>query len=209
MVITQQQIRRAVPEVYGKGLDAFVASFNQWAVFFGIESPIRVAHYLSQILWESQYLKSTEENLNYSAEGLLKTFPRYFTTETAKEYAHQPMRIADRVYANRMGNGSEASGDGWKYKGRGYIMLTGKDNYKLFNSYDLCTEDIVSDPEKVSQNPFLSQLASMWFWERNELNKLADIDDCQSVTRKINGGLSHLSNRQFLLRRFKKEFGLK
>lgn len=208
MVITQQQIRRAVPEVGSKHIDSFVASFNMYAVHFGINTPLRIAHFLCQTIWESNYLKSVEENLNYSAQGLLKTFPRYFTEETAKEYAHQPLRIANRVYAGRMGNGNEASGDGYKYKGRGFIMLTGKENYQKFNKYDLCTEDVVNHPEEVAEFP-LNQLAAMFFWEANNLNALADRDDCQAITRKINGGLNGLSNRQFLLRRFKKEFGIK
>lgn len=207
MVITQQQIRRAVPEASSKHLDSFVASFNQWAVHFGIDTPLRVAHYLAQVIWESNYLKSVEENLNYSAEGLLKTFPRYFTEATAKDYAHQPIRIANRVYANRMGNGNEASGDGYRYKGRGFVMLTGKKNYQRFNSYDLCTEDVLGHPEKVAEYP-LNQLAAFWFWEANDLNSLADKDDCMAITKKINGGLNGYSNRQFLLRRFKKEFGI-
>ena len=215
MVITQAQLSRAVPEVNRARLNEFVASFNMWAAHFGIDTPLRAAHYLSQVFHESGYLKAVEENLNYSADGLLRTFPRYFNATTANQYARQPEKIANKVYANRMGNGSEASGDGWRYRGRGYIGLTGKSNYADFKRYDLCTADVVNHPEKVAEYP-LNQLCAMWFWEKYKLNVEADKDNglnysevCKTITKKINGGTNGLANRQFLLRRFKKEFGIK
>ena len=208
MSITQSQLLRAVPELYKPRLDEFVASLNQWAVSFGIDSPLRMAHYLAQVIHESQYLKRTDENLNYSADGLLKTFGRYFTSETAREYARQPERIANRVYASRMGNGPEASGDGWRYRGRGFIMLTGKENYERFNQSDVCTEDVVRLPDKLMKFP-LNQVVSMWFWEQHDLNALADADDADAICRKINGGTNGLADRKFLLRRFKKELGVR
>lgn len=205
--LTKANLLRAVPELNKSALDAFVASYNQFAIPFGINTPLRMCHYLAQVIWESGYLKSTEENLNYSAEGLLKTFPKYFNSETAKEYARKPEMIANRVYANRMGNGNEASGDGWRYKGRGYIQLTFRSNYEAFNNSDVCTEDVLKNPEKVAKFP-LNQVSSMWYWETHKINELADRDDCEAVTRAINGGYSHLADRKFLLRRFKKEFGI-
>lgn len=208
MIITQSQLLRAVPELYKPRLDEFVASLNQWAVSFGIDSPLRMAHYLAQVIFESQYLKRTDENLNYSADGLLKTFGRYFTSETAREYARQPERIANRVYASRMGNGPEASGDGWRYRGRGFIMLTGKENYERFNQSDVCTEDVIRKPDEVMKFP-LNQVVAGWFWEQHGLNDLADADDADAICRKINGGTNGLADRKFLLRRFKKEFGIK
>ena len=208
MVLTRSQLLRAVPELNKAGIDSYVASFNQFAIPYGIDSPLRVIHYLSQTLFESQYLKRTEENLNYSAEGLLKTFPRYFNAETAKEYARKPEMIANRVYANRMCNGNEASGDGWKYKGRAYIMITGKENYSKFNRSDVCTEDVIAHPEKVAKFP-LAQVASMWYWETHKINELADRDDCEAITRAINGGVNGLAERKFLVRRFKREWGIK
>jgi putative chitinase len=150
MMITQQQIRRAVPEVNGKALDAFVAGFNQWAVHFNVNSPLRFAHFLSQVIWESNYLKAIEENLNYSADGLLKTWPSRFTRENAVEYARKPEKIANYVYANRMGNGNEASGDGWRYHGRGLIMLTGKEMYQKYGKSSWCIGDPVEHPEILS-----------------------------------------------------------
>ena len=186
-------------------MDEFVASLNQWAITFGIDSPLRMAHYLAQVIHESQYLKRTDENLNYSADGLLKTFPKYFTPDQAREYARQPERIANRVYASRMGNGPEASGDGWRYRGRGYIMLTGRENYERFNESDVCTEDVIRQPDALMKFP-LNQVVAGWFWETNGLSELADRDDCDAITRRINGGLNGLADRKFILRRLKKEF---
>lgn len=207
MIITQSQLLRAVPELYKPRLDEFVASLNQWAVSFGIDSPLRIAHYLAQVIFESQYLKRTDENLNYSADGLLKTFPRYFNEAQAREYARKPERIANRVYASRMGNGPEASGDGWRYRGRGYIMLTGRENYERFAKSDVCTADVVRQPDALLRFP-LNQVVAGWFWETNGLNALADRDDCEAITRRINGGTNGLADRKFLLRRLKKEFGI-
>ena len=211
MKITKQQILRALIGIAtpdSKALDEYVASFNMWCDTFKINEPKRVAMYLSQTIFESAYLKATEENLNYSADGLVKTFPKYFNAQSAKEYARNPQRIASRVYANRMGNGNEQSGDGWKYRGRGYIMLTGKENYTKFSKYDLCTANVVNDPDSVSKY-YLNQLASMWFWERQNINLYADFEDIRKVTQIINGGLNGYSNRALLYRRFAKEFGIR
>lgn len=207
MVITQQQIRRCIPNVNGKKLDSFVAGFNMFAVHFGIDTPMRIAMYLSQVMHESGNLHHYEENLNYSAEGLLKTFPRYFTEETAKEYAHQPLRIANRVYANRMGNGNEASGDGYKFKGRGLIQMTGRSMYQRFNDSEWCTENVLECPDKVASYP-LDQVSAMWFWTEHKLNEVADKGDVDKVTKIINGGINGLSNRKYLYRKFCKEFGI-
>lgn len=218
MELTKNIILRALVGIAtpsNDDLDCYVASFNMWCNTFGITTPKRIAMYLAQTLHESNYLKATEENLNYSADGLLKTFPKYFNAQTAQAYARNPQKIANKVYANRMGNGNEASGDGWKYRGRGYIMLTGKSNYQAFSKYDLCTADVLRDPDSVGKvnksNPkyYLAQLASMWFWEKNKINDAADCEDVQKATKIINGGINGLSNRQLLYRRFAKEFGIK
>ncbi len=226
MQLTKQQIVRALVGIASptdEELDCFVASFNMWAESMGINSTKRIIHYLSQAVFESNYLKATEENLNYSADGLLKTFPKYFNAQTAQAYARNPQKIANKVYANRMGNGSEASGDGWKYRGRGYIQLTGKDNYMAFSKYDLCTANVLSDPDSVGKanksNPkyYLAQLSAMWFWEKNKINQIADGDNggmfgeeiVKRITKVINGGNNGIAQRLLLYRRFKKEFGLK
>ena len=207
MVITQQQIRRVVPDVNSKNLNAFVASLNMYGVHFGIDSPLRMAMYLSMTLHETGNLRYSEENMNYSAEGLLKTFPKYFNAETAKEYARNPQKIGSRVYANRMGNGNEASGDGYKFRGRGMIQITGRNMYQQFNASEWCTEDVVKCPEKLAIYP-LDQVSAMWFWTEHGLNEVADNGDVDKATKIINGGINGLSNRKFLYRKFCREFGI-
>lgn len=212
MQINRSQILRSLIGVAtpaNESIDEYVASFNMWAVYFGVDNPKRIAAYLAQTFHESGYLRTTEENLNYSADGLVKTFPKYFKTyELARAYARQPQKIASRVYASRMGNGNEASGDGWRYRGRGYIQLTGKTNYQLFMKGDWCEKDVVVNPDLLSKF-YYNQLASLWFWQSRGLNNLADCEDINEITRKINGGLNGLADRKLLYRRFCKEFGVK
>lgn len=208
MVLTKAQLLRAIPDLYKPALDNFIAYWGQWAIHFEINSPLRACHILAQLLHESGNLRHTEENLNYSAEGLLKTFPKYFTAEQAKEYARKPQKIASRVYANRMGNGNEASGDGWKYRGRGLIQLTGFTNVSDYNKSGWCVGNPVENPDLLSKYPECLKSA-FWFWSDKGLNAYADRDDIETITKKINGGLNGYANRQFLLRRLKKEWGIK
>lgn len=163
---------------------------------FKINTPLRLAHFLSQCAHESGNFKLTKENLNYSAEGLNKTFKKYFPTlESAKGYARKPEKIASKVYANRMGNGDEASKDGFKYLGRGFIQLTGKANYSEFDKS--VPEDIISTPELVAIKYPLASAA--WFWNKNGLNALADKGASDavitSITKRINGGTIGLEDR--------------
>ena len=223
IIVTQQMIRRSlvgIATIPDENLNSYVASLNMWAHLFGIDANAkRMAMYLAQTIYESAYLKSTEENLNYSTEGLMRTFPKYFKTRTdAEAYARRPQMIANRVYANRMGNGCESSGDGWKYRGRGYIMLTGKVQYEAFNKHDLCTADIVENPDILADvvpksnrddKWYLGQVASMYFWEKNNINAIADTEDVEKATRVINGGQNGLSDRKLLYRRFAREFAIK
>lgn len=209
MIITQSQLLRAVPTLYKPRLDEFVAYFNQWAEPFEVNTPLRVVHFLSQCFHESGNLRYCEENLNYSAEGLLKTFPKYFKTrKEADAYARQPEKIANRVYGGRMGNGPEASGDGWKYRGRGFIGLTGKSNYIDYSSSEFCIGDVVKNPDLIAKAPGNLKTA-LYFWWKNGCNKWADLDDCEGLTRRINGGQNGLANRKYLLRCFKREYGIK
>lgn len=162
---------------------------------FKIHTPLRLAHFLAQCGHESAGFKATEENLNYSSKALLAVFGKYFNEETAEEYHRQPEKIANRVYASRMSNGDEESGDGWKYRGRGYIQLTGKHNYSLFN--ESVEDDVVESPELVKEKyPLLS---AAWFWSSNGLNRLADggaTDDVVTkVTKRVNGGTIGLEDR--------------
>jgi putative chitinase len=167
---------------------------------YEINTPLRLAHLFAQLEHESN-LKPIQENLNYSAEGLLKIFKKYFDDKTSKEYARQPQKIANRVYANRMGNGDEKSGDGWKYRGRGFIQITGKSNYQSL-SKDTGV-DYVTNPDKLLTEAD-SMLSALWFWKKNNLNALADKDDVVGVTRRINGGVLGLAHRQQLLAKYKK-----
>lgn len=162
---------------------------------FSINTPSRLAHFLSQTGHESGGFKITKENLNYSAERLQVIFKKYFTAESAKEYARKPEKIANIVYANRMGNGNQASGDGFKFCGRGYIQLTGKDNYTAFDKS--VEDDILATPDLVATKyPLLS---AAWFWNKNGLNAIADTgvgeDVITKITKKVNGGTIGLTDR--------------
>lgn len=165
-------------------------------------NPLVLAHFMAQIEHESG-LKPISENLNYSAEGLLKTFPKYFTKEQASLYARKPEKIANRVYANRIGNGDEKSGDGWKYRGRGFIQLTLKNNYENL-SKDTGT-DYVNNPDLLL-NEADAMVAALWFWKKNGLTKYALLDDITTVTKRINGGLNGFDHRKKLLIKWKKYF---
>lgn len=162
---------------------------------FEINTPERQAGFIAQLAHESGMFKFVKENLNYSDKALLAVFPKYFNAENVQAYARQPEKIANRVYANRMGNGDEASGEGFKYCGRGLIQLTGKDNYKRFS--DAVGVDFVSNPELVEQ-PEYACLSAGWFWSVNGLNKLADAKDILGMTKRINGGTIGLAHREEL-----------
>lgn len=160
---------------------------------FQINTPERVAGFLAQIGHESGGFRFTSENLNYRADALTRVWPSRFPPGVAESYAMQPEKIANRAYADRMGNGDEASGDGWKYRGRGLIQLTGADNYAAF-SLDADNEAL-SDPDSVAE-PELAALSAGWFWSKNGLNALADNRDIVGMTRRINGGTNGLDDRQ-------------
>jgi putative chitinase len=161
---------------------------------YEINSPHRIAGFLSQIAHESAGLTRLTENLNYSAERLMAVWPRRFLTiEFARQYARNPEKIANLVYANRMGNGDEASGDGWRYRGRGLKQLTGKTNYAAFA--EAIGEDYVAEPDLLLE-PVNAALSAGWFWSTNGLNALADTGNVAAMTRRINGGLIGLEDRQ-------------
>ena len=163
---------------------------------YKVNTLLRLSHFLAQCGHESANFRAVKENLNYSADGLNKTFKKYFPTlESAKDYARQPERIASKVYANRMGNGNEASKDGFKYLGRGFIQLTGKGNYLEFDKS--VPEDIMVNPELVATKYPLASAA--WFWNKNGLNEIADkgATDAvvKSITKRVNGGTIGLADR--------------
>lgn len=152
---------------------------------YSIDSPVRTAAFLSQVMHECMDLRVLSENLNYSAAGLLKTFPKYFTTQTAELYKRQPQKIANRVYANRMDNGDEASGDGWKYRGRGCIQLTGKKNYQSFS--DSFGFDFILHPDWLTLEKY-AMAAAGWYWNERKINAEADFKDNVGVRKLVNGG---------------------
>ena len=160
---------------------------------YEIDTPQRIAAFVAQCAHESANFKILKENLNYRWPSLRKTFPKYFPTdELAQQYEKQPQKIANKVYANRMGNGPESSGDGWRYCGRGLIQLTGKNNYQAFaDSLEMPVEDV---PEYLATFEGAAQSAC-WFWETNNLNRFADKGDIRGLTKAINGGYIGLEDR--------------
>ena len=165
---------------------------------YEVNTKLRLAHFFSQISHESG-LKPISENLNYSAQGLMQTFSKYFTTNESLLFARKPEKIANRVYANRMGNGNEASGEGWKYRGRGFIQITGKINYfQLAIDTDL---DCLKNPDLLLQEAN-AMISALWFWDLKGLNKLADKNDLKGITRKINGGYNGLEYRKQFLKKY-------
>lgn len=160
---------------------------------YGIDTPLRVAAFIAQCAHESANFIVLRENLNYRWESLRKTFPKYFPTDDlAKQYEKQPQKIANRVYASRMGNGPEASGDGWKYHGRGLIQLTGKTNYQKFA--DASKKSLDDVPEYLKSFDGATESAC-WFWKTNNLNRFADVKDMEGLTKAINGGLNGYPDR--------------
>jgi putative chitinase len=164
---------------------------------FGITNPLRMAHFLAQCSHESINFTAVRENLNYSAKALMGTFKKYFPTlELALQYERKPEKIGNKVYASRMGNGDEASGDGFNYRGRGYIQLTGKSNYKAFS--DFIGEDCVANPDLIATKYPLASAA--FFFNNNNLWSICDKGDTSdvvlAVTKRVNGGTNGLAERQ-------------
>ena len=186
--------------------DAVIAMIPDTAAKFQINTPLRLAHFLAQCGHESGGFRLTQENLNYSAKGLMGIFKKYFPTEAiANAYQRNPQKIANKVYSNRMGNGDEASGDGFKFRGRGYIQLTGKDNYTAFGKS--IGEDICANPDKVSSQYAL--LSAAWFFSKNKLHIMADGGATDavvtSITKRVNGGTIGLADR---IKHFKEYYHL-
>ena len=186
-------------------LEHFVPSNVYDALLKGnknLTNNFRLAHFLSQVAHESGNFKVLYENLNYSAAGLLKVFPRYFNAITAAQFARKPQLIANRVYANRIGNGNEASGDGWNYRGRGYLQVTGRANYKSFSEY--IGEDCENNPDLIATKYALD--SALWFFDRNKLWTLCDKgeENVSIVSRRVNGGTNGLQDRLNKFRSFMK-----
>lgn len=193
MEITYSLIKTAAP--LNKHPDEWATELNKYLDQAEIDTQLRVAHFLAQCTHESLDFTVLKENLNYSASGLISIFSKYFTPTETQTFARCPERIANRVYANRMGNGDEASGDGWKYKGRGAIQCTGKSNYSSFSMHEFSDYRILNEPEYLETIEGAIRSA-VWFWNRNNINTLADKDDIVGITKRINGGTHGLPDRQ-------------
>ena len=186
--------------------DAVIAMIPDTAAKFQINTPLRLAHFLAQCGHESGGFRATQENLNYSAKGLMGIFKKYFPSEAiANQYARNPQKIASKVYANRMGNGTEASGEGYKFRGRGYIQLTGKENYTAFGKS--IGEDMTANPDKVASQYAL--LSAAWFFSKNGLHRMADEGASDivvtKITKRVNGGTIGLADR---IKHFKEYYHL-
>ena len=175
--------------------DSVVSQIPDTAAKFNITTPLRLSHFLAQCGHESGGFKALVENLNYGSKGLLGTFPKYFNATTAAQYERKPEMIASKVYGGRMGNGPEITKDGYKFRGRGYIQLTGKDNYTAFDKFVI--ENIIESPDLVATKyPLMS---AAWFFDKNKLwnvcDKGATTEVVTAVTKRVNGGVIGLVDR--------------
>jgi putative chitinase len=194
-MITAEQFAHLFPR--NPDPELWAASMAEVFPTYEINTPQRVAAFLAQCGHESGGWTTFQENLNYSAQGLCNTFKKYFPTlEVATPYARKPEKIANRVYANRMGNGPEESGDGYTYRGRGPIQLTGKSNYTQF-AKDMFDDwqNLLDNPDWVTEDKDFALMSAIWFWNKNKLNVQADAGDIKLMTKKINGGYIGLEDR--------------
>ena len=204
MELTKEMILEEFPHAKPELVDALCGAVEVLEEY-GIDTPLRMAHFLAQTSHESGGFRAVEENLNYKAETLSKIFPKYFRDKDTNDYAKKPEKIANLVYGGRMGNGPVESGDGYRYRGRGLIQLTGKSNYEKF------AEGIESTLEEAVEyltTPEGAVESAAWFWANNGLNELADTDDVTKVTKRINGGTIGLAEREAHTEAFKEMLGV-
>lgn len=190
-MITEDQLSQLLPG--NEFIEDWCVELNELLPEYQIDTVARIAAFVSQCAHESGNFRFISENLNYRWESLRKVFPKYFPTDdSAKKYARQPEKIANKVYANRMGNGPESSGDGWLYRGRGLIQITGKNNYtQMANAFEMSLEAM---PQYLSTFEGATRSAC-WFWDTNDLNRFADTGDIRGLTKAINGGFNGLEDR--------------
>lgn len=198
-MLTENQLRQLIPG--NKYVSYWHHALEQLLPDYDIDSPKRIASFIAQCAHESGGFNALQENLNYKPDTLRRLFPKYFPTdELAKEYASRPNKqeaIANRIYANRMGNGDESSGDGYRFRGRGLIQLTGRSNYQAFAD----SIEVDDRPLKIDEVPEYLQTfegaaqSACWFWETNKLNEIADKGDILTLTKRINGGTIGLQDR--------------
>ena len=193
MSITKEQLQSFFEDTKEEIIDSFVDPLNKAMDKFEINNINRIAMFLAQVGHESGGLTKTQENLNYKPERLAQIFPKYFRDVNPEDYAHNPEKIANRVYADRMGNGDEDSGDGYKFRGRGLVQLTGRDNYTKFaNDLGISLDDTVV----YMGTPNGATASAGWFWDNNKLNQYCDSGDFVTLTKRINGGTIGLEERK-------------
>jgi len=191
VILTEKQLLQIMPHI--PHVEKWCESLNKVLPDYDINTNLRVAGFLAQCACESSEFRAIEENLNYNSEELRKVFRKYFPSQTiAEQYAHNRNLIANRVCANRMGNGDEASGDGWEFRGRGLIQLTGKSNYQKFGETVGLTAEQVTAYLATEDGAVHS---ACWFWEERHINEPADRRDIKEMTRLVNGGLNGLEDR--------------
>ena len=199
--MTSEKFLQITPKAPSAWINALIAEMESQE----INTPLRQSAFIAQIAHESSELTHLEENLNYSAERLMVIFPKKFPTlEFAQQYNRQPEKIANYIYANRMNNGDESSGDGWKYRGRGAIQITGKYNYQKYST--LSGKPLIDQPELLL-DPIVGSQVVCLFWTQNGLNSLADVEDMETITRRINGGLIGISERMKYYEKAKEVLG--
>lgn len=204
-LISEEQLKQVVPNLPADKCAAYLPCLLQAVQEFEINSPMRVAAFIAQTAHESAGYRTFIENLNYSAEALTRVWPSRFPKEVAVTYARNPEKIANRAYASRIGNGDEASGDGWRFRGRGAIQVTGRSNYQACGvGLGL---DLFTSPELLEQ-PLHAFRSAAWFWKSRNLNTLADKDDIVGITEVINGGLNGLEERKNYYNQAKSILGL-
>jgi putative chitinase len=203
-MITQEQLQSFFEDTNEEIIEKFVDPLNAAFERFEINTPQRIAMFLAQVGHESAGLTAVRENLNYKAATLSKVFPKYFRDRNPADYERQPEKIANLVYGNRMGNGPEESGDGYKYRGRGLIQLTGHDNYNAFaNSMGMAIDEAV----QYLETPEGAAMSAAWFWNSRKLNAVADAGDIVKSTKLINGGTIGLEERTELYEEALEIFG--
>lgn len=193
--MTLEQLTQILPKVESPR-DWFIA-LSAALPKHKINTTNRIAAFMSQCSHESLGFTVLEENLNYSGNRLRAVFGKYFATnKIAAEFERQPEKIANRVYSNRMGNGDEESGEGWKYRGRGILQITGKNNYRACSIELFADETVLLDyPELLATKHRFMVESACWYWTKNNLNQYADSEDLETLTRKINGGINGLQDR--------------
>jgi len=190
---TEEAVHHLIPKV--KNFDEWYSNLIDILPEYDIDTPKRVAAFMAQCGHESGGFTLMQENLNYSAKGLRGTFGKYFPNdEVAKLYERKPQMIANRVYGNRMGNGDEASGEGWYFRGRGIVQITGKNNYTKCSQSLFESNVLVENPDLLLESEYAIHSAC-WFWSAARLNELSDIGDIKTMTKRINGGFIGLEDR--------------